>query len=95
MCRCPVPLQVNVADREGMTVLHLTAKQGVHTVFRFLLSHGADRELRTAEGLTVEQLATPSVKKVLQGEWERRGREGEGRGRMREREGGVEKGWKE
>lgn len=86
MCRCPVPLQVNVADREGMTVLHLTAKQGVHTVFRFLLSHGADRELRTAEGLTVEQLATPSVKKVLQGEWEGRG--GEGRGWKDEGEGG-------
>lgn len=62
-----VPPQVNAADKDGLTVLHLTAKQGLHTVFRFLLSHGADRDKRTTEGLTVEQLATPSVQKVLQG----------------------------
>ena len=51
-----------------MTVLHLSAKQGLHTVFRFLLSHGADMNLTTAQGETVEQLARPNVKKVLQGE---------------------------
>ena len=55
-------------DKDGYTVLHLAAKEGLHTVFRFLLSHGADRDMRTTEGLTVEHLATPSVKKVLQGE---------------------------
>lgn len=64
-------------------MLHMTAKQGLHTVFRFLLSHGADRDKRTTEGLTVEQLATPSVQKVLQG------KEGGGRGRGRGRDSSI------
>jgi tankyrase len=59
---------VNLQDKNGLTVLHIAAKQGLHNIFRYLLSHGADITVQTTQGETMEDLATPSVRKVIQEE---------------------------
>ena len=68
-------LQVNETDHQGQTALHSAAQGGRVGVARFLLSNGADQNMKTAAGQDVEAVST---QRRRDGEGEIEG--GEGRG---------------
>lgn len=61
-------LQVNTRDSHGQTALFRAARQGLVPVCRFLLANGADPSIQSNEGLSAEQVATPSIAKVMKEE---------------------------
>ena len=63
-------LQVNETDHQGQTALHSAAQGGRVGVARFLLSNGADQNMKTAAGQDVEAVSTQRRRggRILKGE---------------------------
>ncbi len=58
--------RINATNDRGWTPLYWAAANDMDNVVRLLLAAGADMDLRTTEGLTAEDVATPALKSFMQ-----------------------------